>query len=538
VSFLLLSASAAGAVEARDGDTGPAERVFLELEDRYSLAGFGVDLDIALAPGGAVTIGSASQGRLWRLRQGQLQVFADGRRCTRGAQVWPSRIAGADKGRLWVIDERAGRVQLLDAAGRSIACRSLSEARVDAAQKDSGRRDDAGDDRQWVLGTDQAGPRARRVPRLARACIEAGGPGRPDLPDLYCISRQADRILRVNAGRMSAEFVLPGRYPRVGGLAQDRDAGVFLTDAANARLYRLSPSLREAYRLRLYEKLLRSPGRLALADGRLWLIDEGRQELLRFALRRARTALEHRLLGEEFLSLGLYRQALAELARVAGVDPETALLRGRALYGLKRYQTALPLFSQAGREPRLRAEAGFRAANSLFRLGRLEAALGAYQRAAQGRGEYARPAAGNYAWTLLALGRYGAAADAFRDLMRRRPRDPGLRVGAARAALGQGDADAAITLLTPLPSASSPSAVLREARLTLGLARLAAGSAQQALPLLRQAAREGPHFREALTALAQAQRRLGRHQQALQTRATLASLPQRSAALNAFIMEE
>jgi tetratricopeptide (TPR) repeat protein len=528
LAFLLLWSAAMVAAAGGNDEAGPADRAFLELEARYSLAGLGVDLDVAVAPGGAVYVGSGSVGRLWRLEHGGLSPFADERLCDQGSRVWPSAVGVDAGGRLWVVDQRSGRVQAIDPMGRSIACRVEARRERDAV---------------LVFQAGPGTPRRRWAPTGSHGCIEAVGPG---FPDLYCISLEGDRVVKVHDRRVAAEFRLPGRYPRAVGLALDHALGnvgndvdaVYVTDAANARLYRLSPALTQPYRLRLYEKSLRSPGRLALANGRLWLIDEGRQELLEFALRRAQTALEHRLLGEEFLSLGLYRQALAELARAGGDGAALSLLQGRALYGLKRYQQAWAAFSQAGRAPRSRAEAGFHAANSLFRLGRYDAALTAYRRAARAPGRFAWPAAFNQAQTLVALGRYQAAGALFDDLERRRPGDPGVRVGAARSALGQGDAAAAIEWLTPLPTAPTGSVPVRESRLVLGLARFAAGSARQALPLLQQAARDGPRYREALTALAQAQHRLGLDRQAAQTRATLAGLSARAAALNDFILEE
>lgn len=54
----------------------------------------------------------------------------------------------------------------------------------------------------------------------------------------------------------------------------------------------------------------------------------------------------------------------------------------------------------------------------------------------------------------------------------------------------------------------------REARHYLGLAYLQAGSSEQALPLLERAAREGPYFKQALSALADIYRRLGNAERA------------------------
>jgi len=535
LAFLLLWSAAMVAAAGGNDEAGPADRAFLELEAGYSLAGLGVDLDVAVAPGGAVYVGSGSVGRLWRLEHGGLSPFADERLCDQGSRVWPSAVGVDAGGRLWVVDQRSGRVQAIDPTGRSIACRVEARRERDAV---------------LVFQAGPGTPRRRWAPTGSHGCIEAVGPG---FPDLYCISLEGDRVVKVHDRRVAAEFRLPGRYPRAVGLALDHALGhvgndvdaVYVTDAANARLYRLSSALTQPYRLHLYEKLLRSPGRFALANGRLWLIDEGRQELLEFALRRAQTALEHRLLGEEFLSLGLYRQALAELARAGGDGAALSLLQGRALYGLKRYPAALAQFSQAARRPgdansaNNTTTASFWRGNALFRLGRLDAALSAYQHAAQGHGEIAQAAAFNRAQTLLAARRYKAAARAFEQLLRQHPQRPRLRLGSARAVLGsaggRADRRSAITQLTALLDQPT---VQRQARYYLGQAWLAAGNPQRALPLLQRAAQDGPRYHDALTALLHAQQALGQRHQAEQTRALLAALPQRVAALNDFIIEE
>lgn len=522
--------------DAGGNDAGPAQRTYLDLQARYRLAGLGVDLDVTVSDTGTLYLGSAAKGRLWRLDNGQLSAFADQRRCAQGGRVWPSAIAGDLGGGLWVFDRKAERVQVISADGRSLGCRSVA-ADLDAGR--GGHRDPTAIGHGLLLSTDRGSPRLYPAPPNMGECIAAGDRG---LGDLYCIDGDGRRVLRFHQGKSVAAFSLPGRYPRAGGLARGDDGAIYLSDAAAARLYRLSADLKLQYRLPLYEGLLRSPGHLHIHQNSLWLVDEGRQELLRFRLRRAQTPLQHRLLGEEFLSLDLYGQALTELERAGRGRADTRQLIARALYGLQRYQQAASAFARlrgdTGIDADSRVAAGFWAANSLFRLGRLEAALAAYRRIARHPGDYARAAAFNEAQTLLVLQRYDDAAQAFRALARQWPRDPGIRLGAARAALGRGDADTAITLLSVPPIAPGASRSARDARLTLGLARLAAGSVRQALPLLQQAARQGPHFRQALNALARAQRTLGQHQQAAQTRAVLITLPQRSAAMNAYILED
>ena len=518
-------------------------RSYLELQQRYSLADTGVDLDLALGNNGEVYLSSASQGQLWRLDHDRLRPFAAARACAAtdgGGRPWPSTIAADRSNRLWVIDQQARRVQALDANGRSLGCHSLASllpATAAPPQYPS--------DARFLLRFPAAArlPLAQQLPAHSSSCIEAGSdPQQAAAPDLYCISADHKQLRRFHHHQPVAVFTLPGEYPHAAGLGLGDDGALYLSDRAGARLYRLSPSLELQYPLPLYTSLLRSPTRLRIANGELWLIDEGRQQLLRFALRRADTPLQHHLLGEELLSLGLYADALSELQRGGAPDP---LLIGQALYGLKRYPAALAQFSQAARRPgdansaNNTTTASFWRGNALFRLGRLDAALSAYQHAAQGHGEIAQAAAFNRAQTLLAARRYKAAARAFEQLLRQHPQRPRLRLGSARAVLGsaggRADRRSAITQLTALLDQPT---VQRQARYYLGQAWLAAGNPQRALPLLQRAAQDGPRYHDALTALLHAQQALGQRHQAEQTRALLAALPQRVAALNDFIIEE
>jgi len=342
----------------------PAPRHYLDLKQRYRLAGMGTALDIAIAPNGTVYLSNASQGRLWRLSADRLLPFAGQRRCPQGATVWPSAIASDRSGNLWLSGHRANHAQAISPTGQTLRCLALTAMRPAATGADSG--DPA---LMLTFPTRQPTPRARPMPVNSRECIEAKRHDPGGLPDLYCIGEQQHRVTRYRHGKPLASFSLPGRYPRAAGLAQGGDGAIYLSDAASATLYRLSATLQLQYRLPLYASLLRSPSRMRVHHGELWLIDEGREQLL----------------GEELLSLGEYQDALQVLQQ-GGDDAANLLLRGQAHYGLQHYPQARRDFALAAASPATQAAARFWEANTLFHLGQLSAALSAYQRIADGAG--------------------------------------------------------------------------------------------------------------------------------------------------------
>jgi hypothetical protein len=110
------------------------------------------------------------------------------------------------------------------------------------------------------------------------------------------------------------------------------------------------------------------------------------------------------------------------------------------------------------------------------------------------------------------------------------------RLALARALVGLGREHEAYPMLERLAQGSGPAA--GQAAYLLGHQRLLAGDARAALPLLEQAARLGPHYRAALTDLAQAHRQLGHGEHARLYEQRAAGLERDTAYLATLILED
>lgn len=518
-----------GAFATGQGGIAETNTAYLDSKRSYSLTGLGVGLDLAVSSGGIVYLASETRLRLWRLDASRrmFKPFGEGHHCSQGGKVFgisPTAIYADSRGELWALDRDAGAVQRISADGSSNECYSTVPANgaPDRPQSSQLRKIT-----RFMMLTPSSGgqPDLQPLPEGMRDCVKA-----PD-QDLFCIMEASRDLVRTRNGRVVARFQTPEKYGRLGGVATGPDGDLYVSDSSGRQLLRLSPGLILKQYLPLYQSLFRTPGRLRIVAGELWLIDEGRQELLRFRLRFALTGMEHKLLGEEYLALGLYQNAQREFdfAEASG-EAVDRIDKGRALYGLGRFQEALTAFSALKRAK----DADLWLANSLFRLGRFEPALDAYKRAAKQQ-QTSWPATFNQAQTLLALGRFAQAESLFAVLEGMSPGNPQIGLGLGRAALANGEFSKAIEVLKPL---RDDSRVGREARHYLGSAYLLAGAHETALPLLEQAAREGPHFRQALDALAATYQALGRHADARRAERWHDSLGRRTPGFDTFLLEE
>lgn len=514
-----------------------SDTAYLELERSYSLTGKGVGLDVAASPTGTIYLSSASLPGLWKLDQGTgefqaLTVYQPGSREPSPLQLFPEAIEVDGQGRLWIADATLRRVYIISSAGDLLATLGSPEPTLDAPVALS-RFDENG----MAVWDRQAGVLWRFSETL-----ELLDAWRPGAEPLLCIALGIERSVCVLAGERElvayrqghpvARHIEDDRYSRIGDIVPGPDGQLFLSDVSGKRLRSLSSALDVSQRFYLYESLFVRPTRFTLQGDHLWLIDEGREELLRFALRTAVTGLEHALLGEEYLALGYCRPALDELdtaLRLGYRDDAVRLLRGRALYGLQRYSEALAEFEQLAGPRR-----DFWRGNALFRLGHYGEAVRAFQNALQHEPDNSL-ALFNLAQTLLEVERYADAEAVYRELVAAAPDHLQARLGLARSVLGQGDHGTAMEILRMLINEDG---IGREARHYLGLAHLAAGVPETALPWLERAAEEGPYFKEALAGLVEANRRLGRIARARRHEQQMHAVDRQAERLGILLLEE
>lgn len=511
---------------------------FLELETEIPVRGLGVGLDVAVGPDGRPYLSSESQGGIWRLAESGVSwlPLISG---TPGRDVprHPKSILADPQGHLWVSDGDRGRVAIMDAQGR---VRHLFDDGRKLIRKPS-ELSRAGPDQVAVWSNETRSltllsTRPEVLPSSqsfadATLCIVEGQTIR------ICVAEDRKTLLAHQDGRLNGRWTLDGTYPRVGDLEPASDGSIYLTDTAGRRLYAVTADLGRVSRFRLYESLLQTPTRVAIAADRLWLIDEGRQSLLGFRIREAVSAWEHAILGEEYLALGLDQEALDELghARALGlVHPDLDLQTGIVLYGLDRFEEALASWNGLSESHLMTGAIGLWRGNALFRLGRHREALDAYMSVTPHDSDYPR-ARFNLAQTHLALGQPEPARSALDDLVAHQPDHDLARLSLARALVDLGEHRQARSLLEGL-IAKGPAAQL--ARYQLGHLFLVTGDIPSALPLLQQAAEQGPDFRAALTDLIEAHRNLENTQLVQFYQQRLNSLRSVAEALDPLILED
>jgi len=527
------------AVALADDGVGAADTAYLQLERSYSLVGKGVGLDVAASAVGTVYISSPSLPGLWRLDQDTgeflpITVYQQepGSQVQSPLRLFPEAIEFDGQGRLWIADATLRQVHIVSDAGNLVTAMGSPELPLDTpiGLTRLGNHGMAVWDRKagmfWRFSAALEPFDSQRL-EPAPYCTMLGA------KHSVCVTTDERELVVYQQGQPVARHILEGEdYSRIGDLVPGMDGQFYVSDISGKRLLSFSSELDVLQRFYLYESLFRSPTRFAIQDDRLWLIDEGREELLHFTLRTAETALEYALLGEEYLVLGYYQPALNALntaLRMGHGEDAIRLLKGRALYGLQRYLEALAEF-----EPLTGSQPEFWYGNTRFHLGHYGEAIRAYQNALQYEPDNPLILF-NLAQSLLEVGRYADAEGVYRELVIAMPDHLHARLGLARSVLGQGDHDAAMEILQMLANEDT---IGRQARHYLGLAHLAADAPETALPWLERAAQEGPYFKEALGALAEANRRLGRFAQARHHEQQMHAVDRQAEQLGDLILEE
>jgi len=478
---------------------------YLDLKRHYDIRNFGANLDIAVSSKGDVYISSASRSKLWMLDR-VTQRFSDiePRHKSLPLRFFPETIAIDGQDHLWITDKTLHRVQVIDRNGELLQTYENPEqpwvtlAAINYFSDGIAIWDKA-ERKLWMVVKGKIF--SQQLDADALQCVGVSQ------ATAFCLQASGRELVKYQNGTVAVRRIFAmGMYTGITDLEVEIEGNLLILNSEEKKLLSLSSDLEIQYQLDSYQNLLRRPTRLARHEDHIWLIDEGRQELLQFDLRWATTGWEHALLGEEYLSVNLPKPALEELdkaIRLGFRDPQTFLLKGKAQYRLKLYAEAFDSFSQVKEAD---ADTNFWQANTLFQLGQYEKSLTIYNELLATSGIEKSMVRFNIAQTLIALKRFAEAEFIFRQLIQDEPNNAQARLGLGRALMGlHRYAD----LINQLNSLVSDKAVGREARHSVGLAWMEIGKLEIALPLLERAAQEGPYFKEALRAVATIHRRLG-----------------------------
>lgn len=478
---------------------------YLEMEQHYNINNFGVNLDIAVSSKGDIYISSVSQAKLWILdrkthRFSALEVHQNGL----PKRLFPEALATDAQDHLWVTDKTSHRVQVLDRNGQFLQSYGDPEQPLVTPTAINPFNQgmaiwDRSSGTLWMLVQNKL--QAQQLDATATQCVAAS------LNTAYCLQADGRELVKYQHEKVIARQI-PAKdtYSKISDFELGREGNLLIVDSGEKNLLVLSSELKVQHQFDTYKSLLRKPTRLVLQDNKIWLIDEGRQELLQFDQRWAITGLEHALLGEEYLSVNLPEAALQEFDKAIKLGFREAriyLLKGKAQYYLKQYSEALNSFMQAKKEG---ADSDFWQGNTHFQLGQYEEALSFFKNLLATARIDKNIIRFNIAETFMALTRFADAEKMFRQVVQEEPNNSQARLGWARAMMAlHRYAD----LIAQLNNLTSDQDVGRKARHYLGLAYMETGKFENALPLLERAAQEGPYFKEALQAMATLHRRLG-----------------------------
>jgi tetratricopeptide (TPR) repeat protein len=506
--FLIVTLSEQG--WGSDTDT-----LYLDLKGTFDIGMFGVGLDIAVTPDGKIFISDPVRSCLWNLQEDSgtfVRVNLKGVR--KDYHLNPVAIAADQNMRLWIANPDLHQILVCQTNGKITAIFDRKTMPIDwpvSLSRLPDGRIAAWDSEQKALLIFSMAENKVLVRSLKGAlrddaveCLAENSGA------VVCIDSERRTLIKIKSEKVAARKSLPEKsgkdYVRLSHLEIGPGGYVFVTDSAGRRLMYFSSDLEIVGCFLLYEHLFRTPSSFAFQGSNLWLIDEGRKELMHFVVRSASSGLDHALLGEEYLALGYFAPAMkafitAKKLGKSGPDIELAL--GKAFYGLKQYTKALSAFSRAekGGDP-----AGFFwIGNALFRLGRYTAAENSYKSslAKQKSNSLVRF---NLGQTYLALNRFRDAEAAFSQILTTEPSFLQATMGLGKAYIGQkrylkaGEIFRKLTLVEPLA---------REARYYLGISYLGLGEYETAIPLLECAASQGPYFKDAFRALARACKSMG-----------------------------
>jgi tetratricopeptide (TPR) repeat protein len=352
---------------------------------------------------------------------------------------------------------------------------------------------------------------------------------------VYVTDTDAHQILRIAPDgaihRFGTKGYEAGELISPAGIVADDKGEIIVSDAVNNTLYKFTADGRFVQEYVLYKPLLRQPSQLMLQGEHLWVVNAGAKQIRHFRVRQARTGVEHALLGEEFMALGHYKQAVTTLQTAISLGHDTAEVRfllGLAYYDLAAFQQAIVAWQLVLQKHPDHLEALLQSGNAYAELGQYAQATEAYRQLLTLEPTHAI-AYYNLGEAYFAQGDFTRAAQQFRQVLEISPTYAMAHLGLGRVFLEQQQYDHAETaFLQAMEGQSHP----REAQHYLGITLFKADRLQQAIALLEKAASQGPHFTEALYYLGLAYAKAGMKVQAIATlQRVLALQPQHAGAL-------
>lgn len=501
----------------------------------------GTHLDLALSRDGELFVADPDRHRLLRYNPHTrfLEPFPIALERTR--PFFPSGIAVDASGRIIVANQDGHELLVFDRTGqllRKIGGESSSLERpidlaIDAADHlyvlDGVRRE------VQVWNLDGRLVRTLKVPAAAAKVSGRGATALAVGPDgtVYVTDGDAGQVIGfLPDGRVvSLEKPAGLEWHSPEGIAVDGAGQVYVTDYHHYAISEFSRKARFLDDHLLAKERLRQPTRMAVGQHSLYVVNEGKSEILQFAIRAATTGLDHAILGEEYLALREPALAAAELAlavQLGYAQAETHYFLGRAYSDLDQLPEATRHFQTAvAKDPRF-VDAFVALGDTFFRRGDYPAAMAQYRTVLELRPQH-HTARRSLAETALALHDLKRAGEQFAEVLRLAPDDVVAQVGLGRVYLvQQAYRRAEETLLNALRI--DPKS--REARFYLGLTYGQSGRYVEAIPLLEESTRRGPFFTAAFYHLGLSYAAVGEPQKAAQSfKRTLELQPHHAEAL-------
>jgi len=314
----------------------------------------GTHIDLALSGDGELWVADPDHHRLLRYSPAthRLEVFPVARDRTR--PFFPSGIAIDTSGRVIVANQDGHELLLFDRTGRLLGAiggqGSPLERPIDLATDaadhlyvlDAVRREV----QIWalegrLLQTLKIPAAVGKVPVRGATALAIGPDG-----TVYVTDGDAGGVLQFRRDGRIVRFGTPaGReWHAPEGVAVDGAGQVYVTDYHHDAIAELSAEGQFRQDHLLAKERLQQPTRMAVGQHALYVVNEGKGEILQFAIRSATTGIEHAVLGEEYLALREYAKAAAELAlavRLGYAPAETHYLLGLAYSALDRLAEAI-----------------------------------------------------------------------------------------------------------------------------------------------------------------------------------------------------
>lgn len=130
------------------------------------------------------------------------------------------------------------------------------------------------------------------------------------------------------------------------------DDTLFICSTAPPSIGLYSLSGQQLRRFFLSEPYLEHPTAIAYGADEVWMVDSGKESVIRFKLRQAESGIEHSVLGEEYLIFDLPHHAVKEFEKALSLGYESFdmhLAWGKALYALEEYESALNHFKKTSK---------------------------------------------------------------------------------------------------------------------------------------------------------------------------------------------